>query len=77
MNAQGLLTANLLCQPHARRLDVFPTAAVFSFLPSLGGSCPAQHPWCSFSQCLSPSNGLGCISWEDWSWCKEWSEQQV
>lgn len=71
------LTANLLCQPHACRLDVFPTAAVFSFLASLGGSCPAQHPWCSLCPRPSPSSCLACISWEDWSWCKEWSEQQV
>lgn len=42
------LTANLLCQPHACCLDVFPRAAVFGFLPLLGGSCPAQHPWGSF-----------------------------
>lgn len=45
--------ANLLCQPRTSHLDVFPTAAVLSFLASLGGSCPAQHPWCSFCPRLS------------------------
>lgn len=45
-------TANLLCQPRTSHLDVFPTAALLSFLASLGGSCPAQHPWCSFCPCL-------------------------
>lgn len=50
-------TANLLCQPRTSHLDVFPTAAVLSFLASLGGSCPAQHPWCSFCPRSSPSWG--------------------
>lgn len=71
------LAANLLCQPHACCLDAFPIAAVFSFLALLGGSCPAQHPWYSSCPRPSPSSCLGPISWEGWSWSKEWSEQQV
>lgn len=68
--------ANLLCQPHACCLDVFPIVVVFSFLALLEGSCPAQHPWHLSCPHPGPSSCLGPISWEGWSRC-EWSQQQV
>lgn len=69
------LAANLLCQPHASRLDAFPKAVAFSFLALLGGSCPCTASLAfilPMSQSLQLARGPSAGSS-----CEEWSEQQV